>query len=44
MPAPREEDLTIGGRPREQVLAMVGRKPLAELVSYERFGRRDADA
>ncbi|MCC7107008.1 MAG: nitroreductase family protein [Chloroflexi bacterium] len=44
VPAPREDDLTIGGRPREQVLAMVGRKPLAALVSYERFGQRPAEA
>lgn len=40
-PVPREEDRTIAGQPREQVLAMVGRKPLEEIVSYERFGQRE---
>ncbi len=39
-PAPREQDRTIAGQPRERVLVMVGRKPLSELVHYERFGQR----
>ena len=43
-PAPRAQDRTIAGQPRERVLVMIGRKPRSELVHYERFGQRSPPA